>query len=144
MALGLPLPCVAAAFGLLLGFDVVTVVADGSQVVRVARVSAFGDWDDLVDDVRFDRASRSADLTLVAVAFEDAESEFAPFVCMDELAAGCLFLGPCHCGLPSGCFWGDGSAAAALLCGLWAAGAGHARAKDICCHGVPCPEPLRV
>jgi hypothetical protein len=69
VAFGRALPTVAAAFGLLLGFDVVAVVADGSKVARVARVSAFADGQDLVDDVRGASASGRFVLGLMGVAF---------------------------------------------------------------------------
>src|ERR1700757_5053651 len=45
----LAFPSVAAAFGLLLGFDVVAVRACGSKVARIFGVSAFADGHDLVD-----------------------------------------------------------------------------------------------
>jgi hypothetical protein len=85
MAFGLPFPTVASALGLFLGFDGVAVVADGSKVVRIARVAAIADRRYLVDRGCRSRAPGRFDLTLIAVAFEDAEPEFAPFACVDEL-----------------------------------------------------------
>ena len=78
-------PSVAAAFGLLLGFDVVAVRACGSKVARIFGVSAFADGHDLVDSGRGSSAAGFTDFAKVTITLQYLEAQSSPFVCVDEL-----------------------------------------------------------